>query len=401
MLFTTVQMALRELRRNKMRSFLTMLGVVIGVGAVISLVTIGDGATASVTESISAMGKNLLMVQPGMRRGPGAPSTVGAPLDEGDAQAIAREISGARVVAPSASKGVLAVVGNKNWRTTVTGSTQAIMEARSYTVGSGRAMNDLDVQSGSPVALIGTTVARELYGESDPVGQSLRLGKVTLDVIGVLASKGTGMGTDNDDVVIMPLKAFQQRIAGNRDVTMIFVTVHEGRSTTSVKSQIEALLRERRRLKPEDDSDFHVRDMQEIIDAVGQTTSLLTMLLGAIAAVSLLVGGIGIMNIMLVSVTERTREIGIRLAIGALGKDVLRQFLIEAVVLSTIGGMIGVVLGLAGAFAAARYMDIAFLIAPDVVLLAFVFSGAVGVLFGYLPARKAANLNPIDALRHE
>ena len=400
MLWSTVIMALREIRRNTMRSLLTMLGVVIGVGAVISLVTIGDGATASVTAGISALGDNLIMVSPGTAQGMGR-SSPGAALDEDDAEAIRREVMGVEHVAPTAAKSVLAVYGNQNWRTTVTGATDAFLPARGYAVDEGRGFSNADLASGRPVAIIGVTVGKQLFGNGDPLGATLRLGKLSVQVIGVFEEKGSGMGVDNDDLVIIPLKAFQQRISGNRDVSMVYVTVEEGRSTSSIKGQLELLLRERRRIGPAEEDDFNVRDMQEIIDTVSGTTALLTALLGAIAAVSLLVGGIGIMNIMLVSVTERTREIGIRLAIGALGRDVLLQFLIEAVVLSVLGGLLGVVVGLAGAYGVTVAMDIPYLVSADMVLLAFAFSGAVGVLFGFLPARQAANFNPIDALRHE
>lgn len=402
MMWTTLVMALREIRRNSMRSLLTMLGVIIGVGAVVSLVTIGDGATASITQSISALGDNLIMVTPGAQRGMGGGAgAIGSALDEADAEAMKREIMGIEHVAPTAAKSLLVVYGNRNWRTTVTGMTPPFLPARGFTVDTGREFTVAEMSSGRPVALIGATIKKELFGSGDPIGATVRLGKFSVQVVGVLGEKGAGMGTDNDDVILVPLKAFQQRVMGSRDVSMIYATVYEGRSTSSVKGQLELLMRERRRIGPGDLDDFNVRDMQEIIDTVGGTTTLLTGLLGAIAAVSLLVGGIGIMNIMLVSVTERTREIGIRLAIGALGRNVMLQFLIEAVVLSVIGGFLGVIVGLAGAYGVSLAMDIPYLISVNTVLLAFGFSAAVGVLFGYLPARKAAHFNPIDALRHE
>ena len=401
MLFGTFLMALTEIRRNAMRSFLTMLGVVIGVGSVITLVTVGDGTTASVKQSISSLGDNLLMIRPGAsRRGPTRSSA--APFEVADADAIRRDITGAAAVAPSGSKQMLAVYGNQNWSTSVTGTTEDYFVVRGFEIGQGRLMNASDVRGGRPVCVLGATVAKELFGSADPLDESIRLDKVSCKVIGVLASKGAGsMGMDNDDTIVMPLRPFQQRIGGTRDVSMIYVTVAEGRPTSNVKMQIEALLRERRRLAPGAEDDFDVRDVAEIIATVSATTGMLTALLAAIAGVSLLVGGIGIMNIMLVSVTERTREIGIRLAIGARGRDVLLQFLIEAMVLSTMGGLIGVSMGLGGGYAATNAMGVDFVVSPTIIALSFFFSAFIGVLFGFLPARKAAQLDPIDALRHE
>jgi putative ABC transport system permease protein len=286
-------------------------------------------------------------------------------------------------------------------RTTVTGTTASYLAARGYVIAQGGGIEAALASTGA-VCLLGQTVRAELFGTQPGLGQTIRVGKLACEVIGVLRPKGAGgMGQDNDDLILMPLRAFQQRIAGNHDLTMIFATARAGRSTGSLKNQIELLLRERRHVAPGDPNDFVVRDMQEIIETVSSTTGLLTSLLGAIAAVSLLVGGIGIMNIMLVSVTERTREIGIRMAIGALGGDVLLQFLIEAITLSMLGGLIGVVAGLLGAFAVTRALHFPYLISWQMVGLAFAFSAVVGVLFGYLPARKAARLNPIEALRHE
>jgi len=401
MLIGTLLMALTEIRRNAMRSFLTMLGVVIGVGSVIALVTVGDGTTASVKASISSLGENLLMIRPGAhRRGPAR--SAAPPFELADVDAIRRDISGAVAVAPSGSKQMLAVFGNQNWSTSVTGSTGDYFLTRGFEIGEGRLINAADVKGARPVCVLGATVAKELFGSGDSVGESIRLGKVACNVIGVLKSKGSGaMGMDNDDTIVMPLKTFQQRIAGSRDVSMIYVSVAEDRPTSNVKQQVEALLRERRRIAPGADDDFTVRDVAEIIETVSSTTAMLTALLAAIAGVSLLVGGIGIMNIMLVSVTERTREIGIRLAIGARGRDVLLQFLIEAMVLATLGGGIGVAIGLGGGYAATNAMGVPFAVSPQIIAIAFVFSAFIGVLFGYLPARKAAQLDPIDALRHE
>ncbi len=401
MLLGTLWMALSEIRRNAMRSFLTMLGIIIGVGSVIALVTIGDGTTASVKQSISSLGDNLLMVRPGAhRRGPSR--SAASSFEQADADAIRRDIAGAAAVAPSGSKQVLVVYGNQNWSTSVTGSTTDYFTVRGFELDQGRLMNAADVKGGRPVCVLGATVAKELFGSGEALDESIRVGKLSCRVIGVLESKGAGtMGMDNDDTIIMPLKTFQQRIVGNRDVSMIYVSVADDRSTSNVKLQIEALLRERRRIAPGADDDFNVRDVAEIIEMVSTTTAMLTALLAAIAGVSLLVGGIGIMNIMLVSVTERTREIGIRLAIGARGRDVLLQFLIEAVVLSTLGGLIGVGLGVLGGWAATNAMEVPLVVSPTIIAISFAFSAFIGVLFGFLPARKAANLDPLDALRHE
>jgi len=397
----TLLMALREIRRNTLRSFLTMLGIVIGVGAVIALVTIGEGATARVTADIGKLGDNLLIVTPGGDRRSGA-FTAAQAFKREDATALAREISGIERVAPTATRQALAVSGNRNLRTQVVGTTSDYLDVRAYTLAKGRRFTDVESASGGLVCIVGATVARELFGSGDPLGVSIRLDKLSCEIIGVLGAKGqSGMGQDQDDLVLLPLRTAQRRLAGNDDVNAIYVTAKSSHSTARVKSQIESLMRERRRVGPAAPDDFRVRDMQEIAETMSAATGTLTALLGAIAAVSLVVGGIGIMNIMLVNVTERTREIGIRLAIGARAREVLLQFLIEAVVLSTIGGLLGISAGLGGSVLATRALSLPFVFLPDVLLLAFAFSALVGVAFGYLPAHKAARLNPIEALRHE
>ena len=401
MLLSTILMALREVRRNTMRSLLTILGVVIGVAAVIALVTVGDGATAKVRANIASLGNNLLMVSPEADRRIVNTGVAGKPFKEADVAAITREIAGVEFVSPTSSRGMQAIVGSRNWRTTVTGTTADYLAARGFQVAQGSGV-EAALGTQRSVCVLGATPVKNLFGAENPVGQSLRVGRMSCEIIGVLTPKGAGgMGTDNDDLILMPLRTFQQRVAGNHDVTMIFATAREGRSTAGVKSQLEQLLRERRHVRAGEANDFTVRDMQEIIETVSSTTGLLTSLLAAVAAVSLLVGGIGIMNIMLVSVTERTREIGTRMAIGALGSDVLLQFLIEAGTLSSLGGVIGVVVGLLSAVGITSLLSFPFLLSWKMVLLAFAFSAGVGVLFGYLPARKAARFNPIEALRHE
>jgi putative ABC transport system permease protein len=394
-------MALREVRRNALRSLLTMLGVVIGVGAVIVLVTLGEGAAAKVRADIAKLGENLLIVQSGaMRRGPS--STPARSFDRADAEAVAREISGLAGLAPAANRQLLVVYGNTNWRTQVTGSTEAFLQVRGYTVASGRSFAPGEVSGGRTVCLIGQTVREELFGGEDPLGKTIRIGRTPCEVIGTLGEKGeAGMGQDQDDLVVMPLLAFQRRIAGNDDIGTIYVSAERGRPTALVQRQVESLLRERRRIARGEEDNFSVRDMAEVAATMASATGALAALLGAIAAVSLLVGGIGIMNIMLVSVTERTREIGIRLSIGALPREVLLQFLVESAVLSSIGGLLGILLGLGGSALAANALQVPFLLVPRILVIAFVFSAAVGILFGLLPARRAARLDPIEALRHE
>jgi putative ABC transport system permease protein len=403
MLWETVQLALREIRRNLMRSSLTILGIVIGVAAVITMVTLGGGATAKVTADIAQLGTNLLLVRPGQdRRGPGGAHATSKMFKAADAEAIGREISGLDAAAPSTSQGAQAIYGNQNWATTVVGSTRDYLKARNWLLQNGRQFTDGEIRNGKAVCLLGTTVRNELFGGQDPLDATIRLGKLSCEVIGVLQSKGqSSFGTDQDDFVLVPLRTAQRRIAGNTDVGSIFVSAKDGVSTKKVEQDITRLLRDRRHIAAGEDDDFHVRDMQELVSTMTGTTRVLTGLLGAVAAVSLLVGGIGIMNIMLVSVTERTREIGIRLAIGALERDVLMQFLVEAMVLSCFGGLIGVALGLAAAVIGARVLAVPFVFNPGIVMVSFVVSAAVGVIFGYFPARQAGQLDPIEALRHE
>jgi putative ABC transport system permease protein len=397
----TLLMALREVRRNALRSFLTMLGVVIGVGAVIVLVTLGEGASAKVRSDIAKLGENLLIVSTGsFRRGPS--STPARAFSPADVAAIEREMSGISGLAPAVNRQLVVVYGSRNWRTSVTGTTEEFFAVRGHAIASGRGFGRGEGTSGRAVCVVGKTVVEELFGGQDPLGETVRLGRTPCEVVGTLVEKGeAGMGQDQDDLIVMPLVAFQRRIAGNSDITTIYVSAERGRPTVLVKSQLEALMRERRRITTPGEDDFSVRDMAEIAATMASATGALAALLGAIAAVSLLVGGIGIMNIMLVSVTERTREIGIRLSIGALPREVLLQFLVEAAVLSSIGGLIGIAIGTGGSALAAGALDVPFVVVPRILLIAFGFSAAVGVLFGYLPARRAARLNPIEALRHE
>ncbi len=401
MLINTFLLSLREIRRNVLRSFLTILGIVIGVAAVIIMVTIGSGATAQVTEQIASLGSNLLMIRVGQHRG-GGQTAASPPFKLADAHAILREIPAITAVAPSSSQKVTAVYSNANWSTSVIGADNQFFTVRNWTIQAGRRFLDTELRSGKAVCVIGVTVSRELFGRQNPMDNSIRLGNFSCRIVGVLEAKGQStFGSDQDDLVLVPLRTFQRRIAGNQDISSIQVSVAEGRSTDKAKSDIEFLLRERRHVSGSENDNFQVTDMKEITRMLTGTTQILTSLLGAVAAVSLLVGGIGIMNIMLVSVTERTREIGIRLAIGALEREVLLQFLVEAVVLSSFGGLLGILLAVAGSLGLTRLLKIPFILNPGIMVIAFFFSAAVGVIFGFFPARKAARLDPIVALRHE
>ena len=401
MILSTLLMALRELRRNTLRSLLTMLGIVIGVGAVIALTNIGEGATARVKSDIGKLGDNLLIVRPGAQRR-SISFTQAPPFKLVDVEAIGREVSGVSAVAPTAGSTQLAVWGNANRQTTIMGADNAYLDVRGYAVSQGRKFVASELSSGSAVCLLGATVQREMFGERDSLGQSLRVGKISCTVIGVLTAKGeSGIGQDQDDMVLMPLRTVQRRLIGNSDVSTIFLSARPDRSTQSVQQQTESLLRQRRGLDAGQESDFTVRDMQEIAATMSQATGTLTALLGAIAAVSLLVGGIGIMNIMLVSVTERTREIGLRLAIGASGSDVLMQFLVEAVVISLVGGFLGIALGYGVSEFVRVYQNWPTMVPSESVFTSVAFSAGVGIFFGFYPARKAAALDPIEALRFE
>ena len=401
MLWNALLLALREIRRNVLRSILTILGVVIGVAAVIIMVTLGGGATRSVSSQIESMGSNLLMIRIGQSMGPG--SGIGVPpFKIEDAIALQRDIPGIRVLAPSASQTATAIAGNNSWSTSVTGTDNRYLDVRNWPLERGRPFTEGELRAGQALCLIGATVSKELFGEQDPIGENLRIKTISCKVIGLLAAKGqSSMGRDQDDLILMPLRAFQRRIAGNQDVTLIQVSIKDGESTEGAKADIERLLRERRKIDATEQDNFGVKDMKELTKMLTGTTQVLTTLLSAVAAVSLLVGGIGIMNIMLVSVTERTREIGIRLAIGALEREVLMQFLVEAVVLSSLGGVLGILLALGASLALAELLMVPFIFNGGIVLTAFLFSAAVGIIFGYFPARRAARLDPIEALRRE
>ena len=402
MLLNTLLLALRSIRRNLMRSFLTILGIVIGVSAVVTMVTLGNGATLAIQNQISGLGTNLLQVRPGQRMGPGSGGASAPSFKEIDADAIATQIGGIAAVAPEARTGATVVANGRNWTSSIIGSTNAWLLTGNWKLGDGRIFSDAELRAGAAVCLIGETVRRELYGTRLAVGEQLRVKQISCTIVGVLASKGQGsFGNDQDDVVLLPLKTLQRRVTGNTRVNTLLVSMMDGSDATRVKASLSQLLRERRKLAEADEDNFNVLDTKQLADTLAGTTKVLTMLLGAVAAVSLLVGGIGIMNIMLVSVTERTREIGLRLAIGALEREVLLQFLIEAVVLASLGGVIGIVLATLASLGLSSLMDVPYLFNPGVNLMSFLFSAGIGVLFGYFPARRAARMDPIEALRHE
>jgi putative ABC transport system permease protein len=402
MWLNTLGLALREIRRNLLRSFLTILGIVIGVAAVITMVTIGQGATQAVSDQITSLGTNLLMIRPGQRLGPGRDAAGSPPFRQIDGEAIAAQVAGVRLVAPQATAGAVAVYGARNWSTVVYGSTNAYFTTNNWTLAEGRLFEDAEQRAGAAVCVIGATVRRELFAGEDPVGARLRLRNISCEIIGLLQSKGqAAMGQDQDDIVVMPIAAVQRRLTGNLNVGTLLVSMDDGADAERVKADLTRLLRERRKLAESDENNFNVLDTKQLAETLSSTTQVMTMLLGAVAAVSLLVGGIGIMNIMLVSVTERTREIGIRLAIGALGHEVLLQFLIEAVVLAALGGLIGIVLATVASIVLTGVMGVPYVFDAGINVLSFGFAALIGIVFGYFPARRAARLDPIEALRHE
>ena len=400
MWLNTLLLALRSIRRNLMRSFLTILGIVIGVSAVITMVTVGNGATLAIQNQISGLGTNLLQVRPGQRMGPG--SGGGPSFKEADAEVIATQIGGIEAVAPEARTSATVVANGRNWASSVIGSTNNWLITGNWKLQDGREFSDDELRAGAAVCVIGETVRRELYGTRAAVGEQLRVKQISCEIVGILAAKGQGaFGNDQDDMVLVPIKTLQRRITGNTRVNTLLVSMKDGSDPARVKASLTQLLRERRKLATGDEDNFNVLDTKQLGETLSGTTKVMTTLLGAVAAVSLLVGGIGIMNIMLVSVTERTREIGLRLAIGALEREVLLQFLIEAVVLASLGGLIGIVLATGASVLIATVMDVPYLFNPGVNLLSFLFSAGIGVLFGFFPARRAARLDPIEALRHE
>jgi putative ABC transport system permease protein len=405
----SARIAVRALRVNKLRSILTMLGIIIGVAAVIAMVSVGSGAQARIAEQIQSLGSNLLIVlsgsinQGGVRIGAGSQLTI----TEDDAWAIQREVQGVQAAAPAMRGGGQVVWGNLNWSTSIQGATPEFFEARDWPVVAGQAFGQDAVDGATKMAILGQTVARNIFGDSDPVGQVIRIKKVPFTVVGVLDKKGqTTWGQDQDDLIVVPLTTAKRKLLGvsqanARSVNSISVRVREDADIKEAEVQTRELLRQRHRLQPYQEDDFSIRNLAEIAEAQEASSRVMTILLAAVASVSLFVGGIGIMNIMLVSVTERTREIGLRMAVGARGRDILAQFLVEAVTLSMIGGLIGVVVGVIVSYTIPYFAGWRTLISAEAIIVAFAFAAAVGIFFGFYPARKAAQLNPIEALRYE
>ena len=401
MLTDTLRLAFSSIRRNLLRSVLTLLGVTIGVAAVVALVTLGRGTTASVSNSITSLGSNLLIVQSG-QMGQNASAGGVAPLRQEDAAAIKRQVSGLVGVAPVAMRSLTAVAGTVNHFAAIAGVDDQYFIVRQWVVAEGRNFREGELVSGAAACIVGKGAADALFDVQNPLEQVIRIKKLVCRVVGVLAEKGAGtFGANQDDIILMPLRTFQRRISGNSDLSAVYLSAEDEAAIAGVEADVTALLRERRHLSASEDNDFTVTDMRQISSMLASVMGILTGLLAAVAAVSLVVGGIGIMNIMLVSVTERTKEIGIRLAIGARESQVLAQFLVEAVVLSMLGGVAGIVLGTSAAALGARLLSVPLIIDPAAILLAFGFSAMVGMGFGYFPARRAASLDPIVALRHE
>ena len=401
MFFNAFIIALREIQRNLMRAFLTVLGVVIGVAAVITMVTLGRGATELVKSQISNLGSNLLVLRPGQGWGGG-----GAPLfNMGDVRAIQEQIPGIKAVAPLANASAPAVYLENVRTTDVQGTTPDYFPIANWKIANGRFFDHADLIEGAAVCVIGETVRKELFGSEEGIGQKIRVGSTSFMVIGVTVVKGQGgWGDDLDDNIITPITTLQRRLSGQlskQSINQIMISGEDGYPSESLVADLNSLMRERRNLGSNQQDNFSAIDTRQIADAVSSSTQVMTSLLGAVAGVSLLVGGIGIMNIMLVSVTERTREIGIRLAIGARAREVLLQFLVEAVTLSCVGGVAGILLAYGLCVTLAKVVGAPFVFDPKINLVAFVFSAAIGIIFGFMPARRAAGLDPIDALRHE
>ncbi|TIH17068.1 FtsX-like permease family protein [Marinifilum sp. JC120] len=404
MFLQAVLLSFRTLLRNKLRSCLTVLGIVIGVGSVIAVVVIGQGASRKLTDEISSLGSKMIMIYPDEENGVGFAGETSnlIPFKNSDVEAIKREFPDCGGVAPVAESGAVAVFGSNNCRTSVTGTESSYFAIRNWKLKFGRLFSSSEERVGKSVCIIGEKVSKNLFKGMDPIGSSIRIDRFAYQVIGVLKSKGGSMvGKEQDDVILVPLKVLQRRISGTKDVDLILVGCGPGQDSTTLKRQLKQVMIERRPVPPGHGNNFAIEDMKEIIKTVEKQTGTFTTFISAIAAISLLVGGIGIMNIMLVSVTERTREIGIRMAVGAQENDILIQFLVEAVVLSLFGGVLGISLGLVIPMFVTSYMKIPFVIDMRIILISFVFSGLVGIVFGYFPARRAARMNPIDALRHE
>ena len=402
MLFTTFTLAVRSIRRHLLRSFLTILGIVIGVAAVVTMVTLGQATTAAVQQQIASLGTNILQVRPGQGFGRGGGGPRPPDFDQADVDAVGEQIGGVTAVAPQAQSTATAIYNGANWSTTINGTTNAYFQVQPWNLTGGRTFSRAEEEAGKAVCIIGNTVRTNLFRDTDAIGKRMRVNNISCDVIGTLETRGqAGFGGDQDDIVIMPIKTVQRRLTGNRDIRLMLVGIDADYDSAQVQDQLSTLLRERRRIEPGAEDNFNIFDTAQISATLTGTTTLLTSIVTAVAAISLVVGGIGIMNIMLVSVTERTREIGIRLAIGAVAREVLLQFLVEAIVLSMLGGLVGLVIGQIAIALLAPVMQVPWIFVPQINLIAFLISAVIGVVFGFFPARRAAALNPIDALRHE
>jgi putative ABC transport system permease protein len=400
----TLRIALRALARNKLRAFLTMLGIIIGVGAVIAMVAIGEGAKATIQAQIASLGTNVLIVLPGSANQGGVRAGFGSvnTLVDGDAKAMAREIRAVAYASPVLRRPDQVIAGNLNWGTLAQGVAPEYQQIRDWQLADGRFIHEGDVESAAKVAVLGQTVARNLFGNDDPIDALIRIRNVPFRVVGVLAAKGqSSQGQDQDDIVIIPYTTMQKRLMRITYVQSIVVSAVSAERVPEAQQQITALLRQRHRIAQDREDDFTIRNLSDITEAATNSARVMAVLLGSVASISLLVGGIGIMNIMLVSVTERTREIGIRMAVGARSRDIMLQFLVEAVVMAATGGIIGILLGIGSSEVLRQWAQWPTHIDPVIVVIAFLFSGAVGVFFGFYPAKKAATLDPIDALRYE
>jgi putative ABC transport system permease protein len=395
--------ALREIRRNLMRSLLTAVGIVIGIASVIAMVNIGKGASQSITQSVEQLGSNTLYIMPGQRRGPGSRGAVEKPFKKKDLKTLRSSIYALNAISPVESGSMTVIYKEQNYRTNIRGVENEYFQIQNWKTQEGREFAKNELRTGQNVCILGESVIKNLsMSPKSIIGNKIRLKNFSCEVIGVLEAKGANtFGHDQDDVVLVPFTLFQRRIGGSDNIHLMMAEVKENVPLEEARIQIERVLRERRHIEKDDEDDFQVRSMTALLDTISQVTTVLTVMLGAVAAISLVVGGIGIMNIMLVSVTERTREIGIRMAVGAMAKDILIQFLIESIVLSGLGGNVGIVTGMLITFGAAKWLDIALVIDPSITMIALVFSMLIGIVFGIIPARKAAAMNPIDALRYE
>lgn len=403
MLINAFIQAIREIRRNLMRSILTAIGIVIGIASVIAMVNIGKGASISITQSVSQLGSNTLYIIPGQESGPGGRGDISKPFKQRELDVLKSSITTLEAISPAESTSMTVVHKDQNYRTSIRGINNDYFTVKNLQIKSGRGFENNELRSGQSICIIGKTVMKKLFAQGDKViGKKIRLKSFSCVVIGILKEKGANtFGMDQDDIILVPIKMFQRRISGNNNIHLIMASVKKNIPLEEARLQITQVLKESRHIKPDQEENFSVSSITSLLDTISQITDVLTIMLGTVAAISLIVGGIGIMNIMLVSVTERTREIGVRMAIGAMSGDILIQFLIESIVLSALGGIVGILLGIAITYGVSKGLDIALIIDPFITIFSMLFSMLIGVIFGIMPARKAANMNPIDALRYE